>query len=148
MKRIVLAAALAVAGACLAQTTPVPAPAPASAQKQELVKTDTKIGEGKAVEKGKAVSVHYTGWLFDAKAPEQKGAKFDSSLDRGLPFGFIAGAGRVIKGWEEGVIGMKEGGKRTLVIPPDMAYGEKGAGGLIPPNATLVFDIELLKVLN
>lgn len=130
---------------------------PATAQKDymtppaevnELVKKDTQVGEGKVAEKGKAVSVHYTGWLYDPAAPEHKGKKFDSSVDRGIPFGFILGAGRVIKGWEEGVEGMKEGGKRTLVIPAKLGYGERGAGGVIPPNATLLFDVELLKILN
>ncbi len=118
------------------------------AEVKDLVKKEAKVGEGKLAEKGKAVSVHYTGWLYDPAAPEQKGKKFDSSLDRGVPFGFILGAGRVIKGWEEGVEGMKEGGKRTLIIPAKLGYGEKGAGGVIPPNATLLFDVELLKILN
>ena len=95
---------------------------------------------------GKAVLVHYTGWLYDPTKPDGRGAKFDSSLDRGVPFGFILGAGRVIKGWDEGVVGMKTGGKRTLVIPPQLGYGERGAGGVIPPNATLMFDVELIEV--
>ena len=90
--------------------------------------------------------VHYTGWLYDPAAPDGHGTKFDSSLDRKVPFGFMLGAGKVIKGWDEGVAGMKVGGKRTLVIPPQMAYGERGAGGVIPPNATLLFDVELIDV--
>lgn len=125
-----------------------PTPAPASAAITELTKKDTKVGTGTEALDGKAVSVHYTGWLYDPKAPESRGAKFDSSVDRGIPFGFTLGKGKVIKGWDEGVVGMKEGGKRTLIIPPSYGYGERGAGGVIPPNATLLFDVELIKVLN
>jgi FKBP-type peptidyl-prolyl cis-trans isomerase len=96
-------------------------------------------GTGPAAKAGDTVEVHYTGWLTDGK-------KFDSSLDRGRPFSFNLGAGRVIKGWDEGVAGMKVGGKRTLVIPPDLGYGARGAGGVIPPNARLTFEVELLGV--
>ncbi|GAB1232649.1 hypothetical protein UT4_11150 [Ferrigenium sp. UT4] len=113
-----------------------------------LIKTDTQLGEGATAQAGQTVIVHYTGWLFDESAPENKGAKFDSSLDRNEPFDFPLGGGRVIKGWDEGVQGMKEGGTRTLVIPPEMGYGPRGAGGVIPPNATLVFDVKLLKVIK
>ena len=105
--------------------------------------TDTTVGTGAEATKGHKVSVHYTGWLYNNGA---KGAKFDSSLDRGQPFGFALGAGQVIRGWDEGVAGMKIGGKRTLIIPPELGYGASGAGGVIPPNATLMFDVELLKV--
>jgi FKBP-type peptidyl-prolyl cis-trans isomerase FkpA len=113
----------------------------------ELQKNDVQAGTGAEAVPGKAVIVHYTGWLYDPAAPGGKGAKFDSSLDRKVPFGFILGAGRVIKGWDEGVAGMKAGGKRTLIIPPQLGYGERGAGGgLIPPNATLLFDVELIEV--
>ncbi len=112
----------------------------------ELIKTDAVIGTGAEATAGKSVSVHYTGWLYDASAPDHKGKKFDSSRDRGEPLSFPLGAGRVIKGWDEGVAGMKVGGRRTLIIPPDLAYGARGAGGVIPPNATLVFDVELLDV--
>jgi peptidylprolyl isomerase len=100
---------------------------------------DLEVGEGPAPEDGQTVSVHYTGWLED-------GTKFDSSLDRGQPFSFVLGAGRVIRGWDEGVATMKVGGRRQLVIPPDLAYGEAGAGDVIPPNATLIFEVELLEV--
>ncbi|MBL0143026.1 MAG: FKBP-type peptidyl-prolyl cis-trans isomerase [Betaproteobacteria bacterium] len=120
-------------------------PAPAVT---ELVKKDTKVGEGKLAEKEKAVLVHYTGWIYDPKAPDHKGAQFDTSVGRATPFSFLIGRGRVIKGWDEGVPGMKEGGKRTLIIPPAMGYGDKGAGGVIPPNATLLFEVELITVIN
>lgn len=112
----------------------------------ELQKVDVKQGAGAEATPGKAVVVHYTGWLYDTSKPDSHGARFDSSRDRSVPFGFVLGAGRVIKGWDEGVAGMKVGGQRTLVIPPRMAYGERGAGGMIPPNATLIFDVELLGV--
>ena len=109
----------------------------------ELKKIDTVVGDGKEASAGNHVDVHYTGWLYDENAPDHKGQKFDSSLDRGQLFSFPLGAGNVIKGWDEGVAGMKIGGKRTLIIPSEMGYGARGAGGVIPPNATLVFDVEL-----
>ena len=112
----------------------------------ELKKNRCKTRNWRRGRYGKPVIVHYTGWLYDPSKPDQKGAKFDSSRDRQVPFGFIIGAGRVIKGWDEGVVGMKVGGQRTLIIPPAMAYGERGAGGVIPPNATLIFDVELVEV--
>jgi len=112
----------------------------------ELVKTDTKLGEGAEATTGKLVLVHYTGWLYDEAAPSHKGKKFDSSHDRAEPFDFPLGAGHVIKGWDQGVEGMKVGGQRTLIIPAHLGYGARGAGGVIPPNATLVFDVELLAV--
>jgi len=112
----------------------------------ELIKTDIKLGEGAQAATGHDVTVHYTGWLYDEAAPEHKGKKFDSSRDRNDPFDFPLGAGHVIKGWDVGVEGMKVGGQRTLIIPANMGYGARGAGGVIPPNATLVFDVELLGV--
>ncbi len=110
----------------------------------ELMQTDLKIGTGEEASGGHTVKVHYTGWLYDATAPQKKGAKFDSSLDRDTPFTFPLGSGRVIKGWDQGVIGMKVGGQRTLIIPAHLAYGSRGAGDSIPPNAVLIFEVELL----
>ena len=111
----------------------------------ELKKIDTVQGSGAEAKSG-PVSVHYTGWLHDPSAADGHGKKFDSSVDRGQPFEFVLGAGQVIRGWDEGVAGMKVGGKRTLIIPPELGYGARGAGGAIPPNATLVFDVELVEV--
>jgi FKBP-type peptidyl-prolyl cis-trans isomerase len=119
------------------------APSKMSELPSGLKYTDTTVGTGTEATKGKKVSVHYTGWLYNNGT---KGTKFDSSLDRGQPFGFALGAGQVIRGWDEGVAGMKIGGKRTLIIPPDLGYGARGAPGAIPPNATLMFDVELLGV--
>ena len=104
---------------------------------------DTKVGEGATPATGQNCVMHYTGWLYEGGA---KGQKFDSSVDRGQPFTFAIGTGQVIKGWDEGVATMKVGGKRTLIIPPELGYGARGAGGVIPPNATLIFDVELLGV--
>ena len=112
----------------------------------ELQKIDTQVGTGREAEPGFNISVHYTGWLYDEKAADKKGQKFDSSVDRNQPFDFALGAGQVIQGWDEGFAGMKVGGKRTLIIPSEMGYGARGAGGVIPPNATLIFDVELLDV--
>ncbi|MFA6901799.1 MAG: FKBP-type peptidyl-prolyl cis-trans isomerase [Gallionellaceae bacterium] len=111
-----------------------------------LVKTDIKLGEGALATAGKNISVHYTGWLYDETASGHQGKKFDSSRDRNVPFEFPLGTGQVIAGWDQGVEGMKVGGKRLLVVPPAMAYGARGAGGVIPPNAQLVFEVELLDV--
>ena len=104
---------------------------------------DSKVGTGDSPKPGQTCVMHYTGWLYENG---QKGKKFDSSVDRGQPFQFPVGAGRVIAGWDEGVGSMKVGGKRTLIIPPNLGYGAQGAGGAIPPNATLIFDVELLGV--
>jgi FKBP-type peptidyl-prolyl cis-trans isomerase len=109
----------------------------------ELIIEDITVGSGAEAVAGAYISVHYTGWLFNDGV---RGAKFDSSKDRGQPFEFPLGAGHVIRGWDEGFAGMKIGGKRVLTIPPEMGYGARGAGGVIPPNATLQFEVELLGV--
>jgi FKBP-type peptidyl-prolyl cis-trans isomerase FkpA len=144
-KTLVLASALLAAtglNACNKKSDPGAAAAPGAAAPQagSLLIEDVKIGEGDVAAKGKTVSVHYTGMLTN-------GTKFDSSVDRGEPIVFPLGVGRVIKGWDQGVEGMKVGGKRKLTIPPELAYGSRGTpGGPIPPNATLVFDVELVAV--
>jgi FKBP-type peptidyl-prolyl cis-trans isomerase len=107
--------------------------------------TDIREGTGPEAVPG-PVTVHYTGWLFDPNAPDKKGKKFDSSHDRGEPFRFRLGAGQVIQGWDKGVLGMKVGGMRRLTIPPELGYGARGAGNVIPPNAMLIFEVELLGV--
>lgn len=138
LKRTVLGAAFVIFGASLPM---VPADAASSTvtKPSGLKYEDVKVGTGDTAEAGKTVTVHYTGWLTN-------GTKFDSSKDRGQPFDFPLGGGRVIRGWDEGVQGMKVGGVRKLTIPPELGYGARGAGGVIPPNATLVFEVELLKV--
>jgi len=145
-----VAAACAGANATLAQTPAAPTTqeggSKLNAMPKELQKVDVKQGAGAEAVSGKPVLVHYTGWIYDESKPDKKGAKFDSSRDRGVPFGFFLGGGKVIKGWDEGVVGMKTGGQRTLIIPPQWGYGERGAGGVIPPNATLIFDVELIEV--
>lgn len=108
--------------------------------------SDATVGSGAEAKSGHTVTVHYTGWLYDPKAADKHGKKFDSSKDHGEPFEFRLGAGQVIRGWDQGVAGMKIGGTRTLVIPSELGYGARGAGGAIPPHATLVFDVELLGV--
>jgi FKBP-type peptidyl-prolyl cis-trans isomerase FkpA len=118
----------------------------AGASVSELVKTDEQVGDGTEAVAGKQVTVHYSGWLYDAAKPDTKGKPFDSSRTRNEPFSFRLGGGQVIQGWDEGVAGMKVGGRRRLTIPPEKGYGARGAGGVIPPNATLVFDVELLDV--
>jgi FKBP-type peptidyl-prolyl cis-trans isomerase FkpA len=129
---------------------PAPAPvvqaAPAVPALDPLVVTDTVIGKGKTATQGSTVYMHYTGWLFKSMAPKQRGRKFDSSLDRGEPLDFVLGSGRVIKGWDQGILGMKVGGKRTLIIPSHLAYGQRGAGAMIAPGADLIFDVELMEV--
>jgi len=111
-----------------------------------LMQIDQKVGDGTEALPLNVVKVHYTGWLYDPNQPDGHGKKFDSSLDHGEPFEFMLGGQQVIRGWDEGVVGMKVGGKRTLIIPQHMGYGAQGAGGAIPPYATLIFDVELLEV--
>lgn len=142
---VLLSASIFSTTACSEQAA-APQPTMEKSNMTELIKTDVKLGEGAVAAAGQNVSVHYTGWLYDEAAPEHKGKKFDSSRDRAEPFEFPLGAGHVIKGWDVGVEGMKVGGQRTLIIPSTMGYGSRGAGGVIPPNATLVFDVELLGV--
>jgi peptidylprolyl isomerase len=145
LKMMAITAAIAASGALLPSNSVL-----AQTQGSQMTTTssglqfeDTVVGTGAAPATGQTCVMHYTGWLYqDGK----KGAKFDSSLDRGQPFEFPIGTGRVIKGWDEGVATMKIGGKRTLIIPPALGYGARGAGAVIPPNATLIFDVELLGV--
>ena len=106
---------------------------------------DNIVGDGTSPQKGQRVSVHYTGWLYDENSSDNKGMKFDSSVDKGRPFGFVLGVGSVIEGWDQGVLSMRVGGKRTLIIPPNLGYGSSGIGP-IPPNATLLFEVELLEI--
>lgn len=137
---VLLSGALAagISDAANAQTTEKAVTTPSGLQI-----TDTKVGTGATPKTGQTCVMHYTGWLYENGA---KGKKFDSSLDRGEPFEFTIGTRQVIGGWDEGVATMKVGGKRTLIIPPALGYGARGAGGVIPPNATLIFDVELLAV--
>lgn len=129
--------------------TPVPVDKNESFPKEvkDLIKRDRVIGVGDAVQTGQPVTVHYTGWVYDPTKADGKGAKFDSSVERIIPFGFFIGVGKVIKGWDQGVVGMKAKGKRTLIIPSDMAYGAREIPGKIPANSTLIFDIELVEIL-
>ena len=143
--------ALGVTTACSADPDPTQLPKEKNTMTlpkavNELMKIDRTVGDGAEALPLNQVVVHYTGWLYDPGKPEGHGEKFDSSRDRGDPFDFLLGGGQVISGWDEGVAGMKVGGKRTLIIPSHMGYGARGAGGVIPPYATLVFDVELLDV--
>ena len=147
-------AVLSVACASAQDPKPAAAPAPMSAEAQpkcqpsptELVVKDLTPGEGRALVPRASVLVWYTGWLYDGCKPDLKGAMFDSNKTKPVPFGVVVGGGRVIKGWDEGLVGMKEKAKRLLIIPASKAYGEKGAGNVIPPNAALVFEVETLTV--
>jgi FKBP-type peptidyl-prolyl cis-trans isomerase FkpA len=128
----------------MASAADAPAQAPASEEPDHLIVRDTKVGTGPGAQDGSMVDVQYTGWVYSPLMPDQHGAQFDSSVGR-QPFSFMLGAGSVIKGWDRGLMGMKEGGKRTLIIPANLAYGQRGQGN-IPPGATLIFDIELLRI--
>jgi FKBP-type peptidyl-prolyl cis-trans isomerase FkpA len=147
MRRSIFIALMWAAGAALAQGGGQPAAAAAQAA-NPLVKTDHVVGTGKEALPGTTVVVNYTGWFYKPLLTKQRGKKFDSSLDAGrTPLEFVLGAGRVIKGWDQGVAGMKVGGKRTLIIPSELAYGKRGVGnGAIPPDSDLIFDVELLEV--
>ena len=140
MRSLLLAFSLTLLAAC------TPAGPPPGGSVADLQRIDTQAGSGAIATRGSDGTVHYTGWLYDETAPQQRGMKFDSSVDRGTPFTFLLGAGQVIRGWDDGVAGMKVGGKRTLKIPADLGYGSRGAGGVIPPGASLVFDVELVDV--
>lgn len=146
LPRVSIFAALAIAvmlTGALAAATATPASAEETTTSSGLRLTDTTVGTGATPATGQICVMHYTGWLYE---DGKKGTKFDSSVDRGQPFQFAIGTGQVIAGWDEGVATMKVGGKRTLIIPPELGYGARGAGGVIPPNATLIFDVELLDV--
>jgi FKBP-type peptidyl-prolyl cis-trans isomerase len=140
--KLALVCAIATFAACGGKTeAPQPATPPTALQSTELTP-----GSGAEVAAGQIAVVQYTGWLYDAAAPDHKGKQFDSSRGTGHPFKFPLGTGSVIKGWDQGVAGMKVGGSRRLIIPADLAYGDNGAGGVIPPGATLVFDVELTAI--
>jgi FKBP-type peptidyl-prolyl cis-trans isomerase FkpA len=138
---LLLATILAIPAACGEKPATAP-PSPINS----LEINDLKLGEGAAIAAGQQAVVQYTGWLYENSAPDKKGNEFDSSRKTGQPFRFAVGGGQVIKGWDQGVVGMKIGGQRRLTIPPDLGYGESGAGGVIPPGATLVFDVELVGI--
>jgi FKBP-type peptidyl-prolyl cis-trans isomerase len=127
---------------CHGATTAIPS----SQEAVEVQSVELKPGSGAAIANGQTAVVHYTGWLYEAAAADKKGKKFDSSRDSGSPFSFRLGSGQVIIGWDKGIPGMKVGGERRLTIPPGLAYGDAGAGGDIPPGATLVFDVELIAI--
>ncbi|MFM7799279.1 MAG: FKBP-type peptidyl-prolyl cis-trans isomerase [Planctomycetota bacterium] len=133
-------------GAPVDPASPAPSPPGSAMPPTELQAQDLEPVDGAAVAAGQTAVVHYTGWLWDAAAPDNKGRKFDSSRDHGDTFAFRVGGGQVIRGWDQGVEGMKVGGKRRLVIPPQLGYGDRGAGGVIPGGATLVFDVELMGI--
>jgi len=142
-RRGALAAAFSVAATGVIAMSDAADAQPVTTTPSGLKIIDTKVGTGAAPKPGQTCVMHYTGWLYENG---NKGAKFDSSLDRNQPFSFPIGQHQVIAGWDEGVATMKVGGKRTLIIPPELGYGARGAGGVIPPNATLMFDVELLSV--
>jgi FKBP-type peptidyl-prolyl cis-trans isomerase len=144
-----LAAVAALAAACgMTETRTTAAKAACEPPPKTLVTKDLKVGDGREARLRTTAIVSYTGWVYDACAPDHKGAQFDSNVEKRVPFGFFIGGGRVIKGWDEGVIGMREGGTRRLIIPPDKAYGEREIAGKIPANSTLVFDVTLAQLTD
>jgi FKBP-type peptidyl-prolyl cis-trans isomerase FkpA len=144
--RYVLLACIALTAACSGKSEAPPGAAASSSPVTSLQKVTLKPGSGAAIGSGQIAVVQYTGWLYEAGAADHKGKQFDSSLTRREPFKFPLGTGSVIKGWDQGVLDMKIGESRRLIIPPDLAYGDGGAGGVIPPGATLVFDVELVAI--
>lgn len=140
-----VSAMLAACGRDAPPSAPVSA-SPATPAITDLVKTDLVVGTGPQIAAGQEAVVHYTGWLYEPSATDNKGKEFDSSRSRGVPFRFTVGGGGVIQGWDQGVVGMQVGGQRRLVIPAFLGYGDRGGGGVIPPGATLLFDIELLGI--
>ena len=146
LPRFLRTALLAATGVVALAACGAPELPPATVGVDQLQVTDIAVGNGAEAVAGKRVTVHYSGWLYDPAQPETKGKPFDSSREADRPFTFTLGAGQVIAGWDQGVQGMKVGGQRRLVIPHPLAYGESGAGGVIPPRASLVFDVELLEV--
>jgi FKBP-type peptidyl-prolyl cis-trans isomerase FkpA len=142
----VLALTVSLSACQRADDTPPPEEDVATPAVTELQIETLAEGEGEAIQPGQRAVVHYTGWLYDPARDDNKGSQFDSSHPRGAPFDFTVGAGQVIRGWDEGVAGMRVGEVRQLLIPPDMAYGQRGAGGVIPANATLLFEVELLEI--
>jgi len=144
--QLVLGVALGLLAACGGPPAAPPASVASAPEVNQMEIVDTEVGTGAAIAAGQKAVVHYTGWLYETSAADKKGKQFDSSKNSGQPFRFKLGAGQVIKGWDQGVLGMKVGGKRRLTIPADLGYGDTGAGGLIPPGATLIFDVELLAI--
>ena len=144
--KIAFLACVALIAACNGKSSAPPSAAPAPSPVTSLQKITLKPGTGAAIGGGQIAVVQYTGWLYEAGATDHKGKQFDSSLTRHEPFKFPLDTGSVIKGWDQGVVGMKIGESRRLIIPPELAYGDAGAGGVIPPGATLVFDVELVGI--
>jgi FKBP-type peptidyl-prolyl cis-trans isomerase FkpA len=144
--KIALVTCIALTAACSGKSEAPPSAASTASSVTALQKVTLKPGSGAAIGSGQIAVVQYTGWLYEAGAADHKGKQFDSSLPRHEPFKFPLGTGSVIKGWDQGVIGMTVGESRRLVIPPELAYGDGGAGGVIPPGATLVFDVELVGI--
>jgi FKBP-type peptidyl-prolyl cis-trans isomerase FkpA len=143
---IALVITLALLGACGGEPPAAHGPATGTPEVNTLEIVELTPGPGAAIAAGQKAAVQYTGWLYETSAPDKKGKEFDSSRSSGQPFRFVVGAGQVIKGWDQGVLGMKVGGRRRLTIPADLAYGDVGAGGVIPPGATLVFEVDLVAI--
>ena len=142
-RKFLAALSLLLLAACTGKPAGMPAAPPAAGSLEILA---LRAGAGAPIAAGQTAVVQYTGWLYEAAAPDKKGKQFDSSLNTGQPFRFVVGAGQVIKGWDQGVLGMQAGGRRRLTIPADLAYGDHGAGDVIPPGATLVFDVDLVGI--